>query len=116
MTISKAVVDNELRVATIKALGLDTNEEFTQVSNLSFKTIMTDANGEERLVEVKISVGKVEEERSAYDRLNAEIAAWQEKKDKAEAKKQERAEKAQKDRERRKKIAEEKAKEKEKEQ
>lgn len=110
MMISKAVVENELRIATIETLGLHDNENFTQVNNQSFKTILTDSNGVERLVEVKIIVGKVEEERTAAERLEVECAEWQAKKDKAERVKRERAEKAEKDKARRKKQAEEKAK------
>lgn len=72
---NKSVIDNEVRNSVIAALGLADNPDFTRIGNTSFKTIVTDSEGVDRLVEVKIVVGKAEAERTAADRLNAEIAA-----------------------------------------
>lgn len=113
MMVSKAIVDDSLRKRTISMLGLQDDAAFTQTSNQSFKTILEDENGVHRLVEVRIVVGTVEETRSAEERLAAETAEWQAKKDKAIAIKAERAAKAEKDAEKRRQKNLEKKKEKE---
>lgn len=72
---NKSVIDNEVRNQVIAALDLAANPSFTRVNNTSFKTIVTDSEGIDRLVEVKIVVGKAETDRTAAERLDAEIAA-----------------------------------------
>lgn len=72
---NKIFIDNEVRNSVIAVLGLDTNPDFVRVNNTSFKKIITDSEGIDRLVEVKIVVGRAETERTAAERLNEEIAA-----------------------------------------
>lgn len=106
ISLTKNVLEADLREQILTHMTMD--DSFVQVKNGSYKMVLTDKNGDDRLVEVRFVIGKVEEERTAQERLEAEIADWNDKKEKKEQKKKERAEKAEADR---KKRLEKKAKE-----
>lgn len=108
---NKTFIDNEVRNQVITMLDLADNPFFTRVNNTSFKTIVTDSEGIDRLVEVKIVVGRAETERTAADRLAAELAAREATQERIAARKEASAKKAAADKAKRlkkKQMAEEK--------
>lgn len=105
---NKTFIDNEVRNQVIAALDLAANPNFTRVNNTSFKTIVTDSEGVDRLVEVKIVVGKNEDTRTATERLAAELAAREATQERIAARKEASAQKAAADKARRLKKKQEK--------
>lgn len=98
---NKSAIDLEVRNKVVAMLDLDSNPDFTRVNNTSFKTIVTDSDGIDRLIEVKIVVGRAETERTAAERLEAEIAAREATLERVTARKEASAKKAAADKARR---------------
>ena len=92
-TISKAIIDTDLRAQTFAKLDLS---DFSKVNDQTYGILLTDQNGVERYVRLRAVVAEVKDDMTAREYMESEVAA-------KEAKKKERAEKAKKDAEKRKK-------------
>ena len=99
-TISKAIIDTDLRAQTFAKLDLS---DFSKVNDQTYGIILTDQNGVERYVRLRVVVAEVKDDMTAREYMESEVAAYNEKVAAKEAKKKERAEKAKKDAEKRKK-------------
>lgn len=95
-TISKSIADASVRTAAFEALAMTDHDNFVRISNQSYGAVFTDTNGVERMVEIKAVVRKVDEEISAQEMLDTEVAEYAGKIAKAEAAAQEKREKAEK--------------------
>lgn len=96
-TVSKAIIDSTLRNKTFDLLGISQNEHFQKVNDQTYGTIITDENGIQRYVRVKVVIAEVREDMTAEEYQASEQEAYTEKMEKREAVKRERAEKAQHD-------------------
>ena len=99
-TISKAIIDTDLRAQTFAKLDLS---DFSKVNDQAYGILLTDQNGVERYVRLRAVVAEVKDDMTAREYMESEVAAYNEKVAAKEAKKKERAEKAKKDAEKRKK-------------
>ena len=96
-TVSKAIVENTVRMSAFTALNITENTQFVRISNQSYGAVFTDDNGVERMVELRAVVRKVDEELSGSEMLAMEAQEYADKLAEKEAKKAERdAEKAKK--------------------
>ena len=106
-TISKAIIDTDLRAQTFAKLDLS---DFSKVNDQTYGILLTDQNGVERYVRLRAVVAEVKDDMTAREYMESEVAAYEEKMRAKEEKKKERAEKAARDkkaREAKKKEAEE---------
>lgn len=110
-TISKSVVDSELRARVFSTLLDDfENSFFVKINDRQYGCILTDKNGVERYCRVGVIVAEEREDMTARELMQSEIDAYQTKQSEKAAKAAERAEKAAKDKAKREeKEAEEKA-------
>ena len=92
-TVSKAIIDTDLRAQTFAKLDLS---DFSKVNDQTYGILLTDQNGVERYVRLRAVVAEVKDDMTAREYMESEVAA-------KEAKKKERMEKAKKDAEKRKK-------------
>ena len=99
-TISKAIIDTDLRAQTFAKLDLS---DFSKVNDQTYGILLTDQNGVERYVRLRAVVAEVKDDMTAREHMESEVAAYNEKVAAKEAKKKERMEKAKKDTEKRKK-------------
>ena len=99
-TISKAIIDTDLRAQTFAKLDLS---DFSKVNDQNYGIIITDENGVESSVRLRAVVAEVKDDMTAREYMESEVAAYNEKVAAKEAKKKERMEKAKKDAEKRKK-------------
>lgn len=99
--ISKSICENTCRRTVFEMLGLADNENFGVISNSAYATVVVDDNGEEREVELRAIVRKVNEGMSGREMFENEVAAYakqiEEKRAKKEEKEKEKAEKTAKD-------------------
>lgn len=112
-TISKAIVDTDLRARAFEALNVDTIEGVEKVNDQTVGMILTDKNGVERYVRVKVVIAEIQEDMTARKYMQSEQDAYEEKQAEKKRKAEEKAEKAKRDKEKReaakkKKEAEEK--------
>lgn len=96
--ISKAVVDSALRTTAFDKMDMT---EFVKINDQTFGILLTDENGVERYVRIKAMVAKIDEDYTARELMESEIAEYREKQEKKAKAKAERAEKAKRDKERR---------------
>lgn len=99
-TISKAIIDSDLRTQAFSKLDMT---DFSKVNDQTYGIILTDQNGVERYVRLRAVVAEVKDDMTAREYMDSEIAAYEAKVRSKEEKKKERAEKAKKDAEKRKK-------------
>ena len=99
-TISKAIIDTDLRAQAFAKLDLS---DFSKVNDQTYGILLTDQIGLERYVRLLAVVAEVKDDMTAREYMESEVAAYNEKVAAKEAKKKERAEKAKKDAEKRKK-------------
>ena len=99
-TISKAIIDTDLRTQTFAKLALS---DFSKVNDQTYGILLTDQNGVERYVRLRAVVAEVKDDMSAREYMESEVAAYNEKVAAKEAKKKERMEKAKKDKAKREK-------------
>ena len=93
-TISKAIIDTDLRAQTFAKLDLS---DFSKVNDQTYGILLTDQNGVERYVRLRAVVAEVKDDMTAREYMESEIAAYNEKVAVKEAKKKERMEKAKKE-------------------
>lgn len=105
-TISKAIADQSCRNFAMETLDIANNANFTRTSNQSYKTIAVDSNGIERLVEVRFIVAAINEELTAAQMLQKDVDEYNEKREKATKRLEERRLKAEKDKAKREKAKE----------
>ena len=99
-TVSKAIIDTDLRAQTFAKLDLS---DFSKVNDQTYGILLTDQNGVERYVRLRAVVAEIKDDMTAREYMESEIAVYNEKVAAKEAKKKERMEKAKKDAEKRKK-------------
>ena len=99
-TISKAIIDTDLRTQTFAKLDLS---DFSKVNDQTYGIILTDKNGVERYVRLRAVVAEVKDDMTAREYMESEVSAYNEKVATKEAKKKERMEKAKKDKAKREK-------------
>lgn len=99
-TISKAIIDTDLRAQTFAKLDLS---DFSKVNDQTYGIILTDQNGVERYVRLRAVVAEVKDDMTAREYMESEIAVYEEKVRAKEEKKKERMEKAKKDKAKREK-------------
>ena len=102
-SVSVAMVNRAVRDKVVEQTGLDSVPSLYRLSNQSFYTIVTDENGAERLVELRIVVANVDETETAQEKLDGLIEEKRLKDEKAEQARKAKEEKAKRDAERRKK-------------
>lgn len=100
-TISKAIVDTDLRARAFEALSVDTIEGVEKVNDQTVGMILTDKNGVERYVRVKVVVAEIQEDMTAREYMQSEQDAYAEKQAEKKRKAEEKAEKAKRDKEKR---------------
>ena len=93
-TISKAIIDTDLRAQTFAKLDLS---DFSKVNDQTYGIILTDQNGVERYVRLRAVVAEGKDDMTAREYMECEVAAYNEKVAAKEAKKKERMQKAKKD-------------------
>lgn len=99
-TISKAIIDTDLRAQTFAKLDLS---DFSKVNDQTYGIILTDQNGVEHYVRLRAVVAEVKDDMTAREYMESEIAVYEEKVRAKEEKKKERMEKAKKDKAKREK-------------
>lgn len=99
-TISKAIIDTDLRAQTFAKLDLS---DFSKVNDQTYGIILTDQNGVERYVRLRAVVAEVKDDMTAREYMESEIAVYEEKVRAKEEKKKERMEKTKKDKAKREK-------------
>ena len=72
-SVSVAMVNRAVRDRVAEQAGLASVPNLVRLSNQSFYTIVTDENGAERLVELRIVVSNVDETETAKEKLNGQI-------------------------------------------
>jgi hypothetical protein len=95
-TISKSVVDADLRTRTFEELDIE-NGNFVKINDRQYGIIWTDKNGVERYCRVGVIVAEEREDMTARELMQSEIDAYQTKQSEKAAKAAKRAEKAAKD-------------------
>ena len=100
-TISKAIVDTDLRARAFEALNVDTIEGVEKVNDQTVGMILTDKNGVDRYVRVKIVVAEIQETMTAREYMQSEQDEYAEKQAKKKRNAEEKAEKAKRDKEKR---------------
>ena len=109
-TISKSVVDSELRARIFDNLFKDGEAvEYRRINDRQYGAILTDKNGAERYIRLGVIVAEEREDMTARELMEQEITAYDEKQAAKAEKAAKRAEKAARDKERREKEKEEKA-------
>ena len=93
-TVSKAIIDTDLRAQTFAKLDLS---DFSKVNDQTYGILLTDQNGVERYVRLRAVVAEVKDDMTAREYMESEIAVYEEKVRAKEEKKKERMEKAKKD-------------------
>ena len=93
-TISKAIVDSDLRAQAFSRLDLF---DFSKVNDQTYGIILADQNGVERYVRLRAVVAEIKDDMSAREYMDSEIAAYEAKVRSKEEKKKEREEKAARD-------------------
>jgi len=101
-TISKSVVDSDLRARVFEELDIE-NGNFVKINDRQFGCILTDKNGVERYCRVGVIVAEEREDMTARELMEQEIAAYNEKQAAKAEKAAARAAKAERDKERREK-------------
>lgn len=99
-TVSKAIIDTDLRAQTFAKLDLS---DFSKVNDQTYGIILTDQNGVERYVRLRAVVAEVKDDMTAREYMESEVAVYEEKVRAKEEKKKERMEKAKKDKAKREK-------------
>lgn len=102
-SVSVAMVNRAVRDKVVEKFELEGKPDLVRLSNQSFYTIVTDENGAERLVELRIVVANVDEMESAREKLDGLIEEKRLKDEKAEQVRKAKEEKAKRDAEKRKK-------------
>lgn len=102
-SVSVAMVNRAVRDKVVEKFELEGKPELYRLSNQSFYTIVTDENGAERLVELRIVVANVDETETAREKLDGLIEEKRLKDEKAEQVRKAKEEKAKRDAEKRKK-------------
>lgn len=100
-TISKAIVDTDLRARAFDALNIDSAEGVEKVNDQTVGMILTDKNGVERYVRVKVVVAELREDMTAHEYMQSEQTAYEVKQAKKKRNAEEKAEKAKRDKEKR---------------
>ena len=96
-TISKAIIDSNLRNSVFSALNIANVEGFQKVNDRQYGIILTDGNGEERYIRVGAIVAELRKDISARELMASEIADYNTKQVEKAEKAAARAEKAAKD-------------------
>lgn len=103
-TISKSVVDSELRARIFDNLFNDGEAvEYRRINDRQYGAILTDKNGVERYVRLGVIVAEEREDMTAQELMASEIQTYNEKQAAKAEKAAKRAEKAAKDKTRREK-------------
>lgn len=100
-TISKAIVDSDLRTQVSDMMNLDQIEGMEMVNDQTFGVILTDKNGVERYVRVKTVIAEIKEDMTAREYMEYEQEEYRRKQEEKAEKAKERAEKAKRDKEKR---------------
>lgn len=100
-TISKAIVDTDLRAQLFDMMNMDQIEGLETVNEQTFGTILTDKNGVERYVRVKAIIAEIRDDMTAREYMQSEQDAYAEKQAEKKRKAEEKAEKAKRDKEKR---------------
>ena len=100
-TISKAIVDSDLRTQVSDMMNLDQSEGMEMVNDQTFGVILTDKNGVERYVRVKTVIAEIKEDMTAREYMEYEQEEYRRKQEEKAEKAKERAEKAKRDKEKR---------------
>lgn len=100
-TISKAIVDADLRARAFEALNVDSVEGVEKVNDQTVGKILTDKNGVERYVRFKVVIAEVRDDMTAREYMQSEQDAYEEKQAEKKRKAEEKAEKAKRDKEKR---------------
>ena len=98
--ISRSVVDADLRSRIFNELDFD-DKDFVKINDRQYGIILTDKNGVDRYCRVGVIVAEEREEMTARELMEQEIADYEAKQAKAQAKAEERARKAEADKARR---------------
>lgn len=97
-TISKSVVDSELRARIFDNLFNDGEAvEYRKINDRQYGAILTDKNGVERYVRLGVIVAEEREDMTARELMASEIKAYDDKQAEKAIKAAKRAEKAAKD-------------------
>lgn len=96
-TISKAIIDSNLRNSVFSALNIANVEGFQKVNDRQYGIILTDGNGEERYIRVGAIVAELRKDVSARELMASEIADYNTKQVEKAEKAAARAEKAARD-------------------
>lgn len=98
-TISKSVVDSDLRARVFADAIFDENDEvqWMKINDRQYGCILTDKNGVERFVRLGAIVAEEREDMTARELMESEIRAYNEKQAARAEKAAKRAEKAAKD-------------------
>lgn len=96
-TISKAIIDSNLRNSVFSALNIANVEGFQKVNDRQYGIILTDGNGEERYIRVGAIVAELRKDVSARELMASEIADYNAKQVEKAEKAAARAEKAARD-------------------
>jgi topoisomerase IA-like protein len=108
-SISKAVVDADLRERVFDALIIPEDTEFIKINDRQYGIILTDLNGNERYVRVGAIVAEERTDKTARQLMAEEIGLYTATKAKNEKKAQERAKSAEADKAKREAKAKAKA-------
>ena len=100
-TISKAIVDTDLRTQLFDMMNMDQIEGLETVNEQTFGTILTDKNGVERYVRVKAIIAEIRDDMTAREYMQSEQEAYEKKQAEKKRKAEEKAEKAKRDKEKR---------------
>lgn len=94
---SKAVVDANIRSTIFSTLNVANIEGFVKINDRQYGCIIEDVNGDRRYARVGVIVAELREDCTADELMAAEIADYEEKKEKKAAKIAERKVKAERD-------------------
>lgn len=104
MTISKAVIDSNVRSSVFSTLNIANIDGFHRINDRQYGCIVTDDNGVERYVRIGAIVAEIRDDMTAREYMQTEIDKYNETQRKKEERAAARKEKAQKDAERREKA------------
>lgn len=100
-TISKAIIDSNIRTSVFNTLRLPEIPGFHKINDRQYGVLVRDDNGVERYVRIGAIVAEIKEDMTAAEYMTSEIAKYEETQRKKAERATARAEKATKDKKKR---------------
>ena len=103
MTISKAIIDSNVRNYVFSVLNIANIDGFHRINDRQYGCLITDDNGVERYVRIGAIVAEIKDDMTAKEYMESEISKYEQTQANKKERAAKRAEKAAKDAERREK-------------